>query len=92
MRPLRASSMICSALAITPRLPLARNFSSLQQRVGGRIPVGIAELAQRVGMEAGGAGEAGPAHLAGGDDVAEAIDQDGAHDGAVSHHNVIRQD
>ena len=31
MRPLRASSMICSGLAITPLEPLARNFSSLSK-------------------------------------------------------------
>ena len=60
-------------------------FLELAERVGGRIPVRIAELAQRVGVEAGGAGEAGAAHLAGGDDVAEAIDQESAHDGLGYH-------
>ena len=75
MRPLRASSMICSALAITPLEPLARKFSSFSERVGGRIPVRIAELAQAIGVEPGGAGEAGAAHLAGRDEVAKAIDQ-----------------
>ena len=91
IRPLRASSMICSALAITPLEPLARNFSSLSERVGGRIPVRVAELAQAVGMEAGGAGEAGAAHLAGRDEVADAIDQDGAHASRVSHLQCDRQ-
>ena len=66
-------------------------FLELDQSVGGRVPVLVAELAQAVGMEAGGAGEAGAAHLAGGDEVAEAVDQDGAHAGRVSHCNVIRQ-
>ena len=51
----------------------------LAQRVGGRVPVGVAELAQRIGVEAGGAGEAGAAHLAIGDELADAVDQDGAH-------------
>ena len=85
MRPLRASSMICSGVAITPRLPLARNFSSLPSVSAVGFQSSSPSLRRLVGVEAGGAGEAGAAHLAGGDHVAEAVDQDRAHvDGDIT--------
>jgi hypothetical protein len=45
MRPLRASSMICSALAITPRRRCEEALE-LEQVSAGRVPVGLAEPAQ----------------------------------------------
>ena len=39
MRPLRASSMICSALAMTPRAAAGEELLELAERVGGRVPV-----------------------------------------------------
>ena len=49
------------------------------QRVGGRVPVGRAELAEGVGVEAGGARQPAAARLAGVDEGGQPIDQGGGH-------------
>ena len=61
------------------------------QRLGGRIPFLRAELAQAVGVEPGGAREAGPADLAGGDDRGQSFDQGRAHDSPLSHFSVMKR-
>ena len=61
------------------------------QRIRSRVPFGRAQLAQRIGVEAGGAGESGTADLAGGDDGVEPLDQRGAHDSPISHFNVMKR-
>ena len=53
------------------------------QRVGGRVPVGRAELAQGVGMEAGGARQPAAARLAGVDESGQLIDQGRGHGAAA---------
>ena len=51
---------------------------------------GIELLPHRVDdLEPRGAGEAGPGHFIGCDDLAQPFDQYGAHDSPLSHHNVI---
>ena len=82
MRPLRASSMIASAPTSTSADAALEQLFEPAERVGGRVPVGRAQLAQGIGVEAGGAGEAGAADFAGGDDGVEPLDQGGAHDRA----------
>ena len=79
MRPLRASLMIASVPTSTSAFPRWISFSSRLKRVGGRVPVRLAELAQAVGVKAGGAGEAGAADFAGGDDGFQPLDQGRAH-------------
>ena len=49
------------------------------ERVGGRVPVGVAQLSEGIGVKAGGAGQGGAADLAGFDDGVEPIDQVAAH-------------
>ena len=70
----------------------------LAQRFRGRVPVLLPQAAQAVGMQAGGAREAGAGFLAGIDQFGQLLDQDFAHgnrpfnviwDG-ISHHNVTR--
>ena|SRR6478672_9543250 len=60
------------------------------ERVGGRIPVRLAKLAEAVGMEAGGTGKTGAAHFARVDDGAQTFNEGGAHAGPISHPNVIK--
>ena len=70
----------------------------LAQRFCGRIPVLLAQAAQAVGMQPGGAGEASAGFLAGLDQFDQLFDQDFAHGtrlfnvilGRLSHHNVRR--
>ena len=86
IRPLRASSMIASAPTSTlGGAALASNFSSRPSVSAVGFQSGVAELAQGIGVEAGGAGEAGAADLAGVDDGAQALDQDRAHGARVYH-------
>src|SRR5207237_4814195 len=60
------------------------------ERVGGRIPVRLSELAQGIGVKAGGAGEAGATHFSSLDDGVETLDEGGAHESPISHCNVIQ--
>jgi hypothetical protein len=66
------------------RAAAAEEAFELQQRVGGRVPVRFAQAPQGIGVEAGGAGKAGAAHLAAGHHVVHPVDQDRAH-GARYH-------
>ncbi len=60
------------------------------QGVGGRIPVGCTQFTKRIGVKPGGAGKAGAAHFAGGDDGLEPFDEIGGHGGDISHCDVMK--
>ncbi len=57
----------------------------LPERLRRRVPFGRVDFAQRVGVEAGGAGQARARHAAFGDEAADFIDQLGAHGRAANH-------
>ena len=59
--------------------PAIEQLLEPHQRIGGRIPVGRAELAQGVGVKAGGAGKPAAASFAGIDQGGQLIDQGGGH-------------
>ena len=60
-------------------------FFEPPQRIGGRIPVRLAQFAEAVGMKPGGTGKAGAADLASVDDGVQALDEGRAHAGHISH-------
>ena len=75
MRPLRASSMICSIGTSDGRV-VVRGEEPLQlaEGVGGRVPALLGTIAQGVGMKAGGARKSGARHAAFADQVAHVVD------------------
>jgi hypothetical protein len=97
MRPLRASLMISSGLASAVPPSLEQIGFQLAQRIGGRVPIALAQLAKAVGVQAGGARQAGPGHASIGNEAADGIEKRGRHDGnsfpcgmaSISHCNVI---
>jgi hypothetical protein len=61
----------------------------LAERVGGGVPGVLGQVAQGVGMEPRGAGQARTGHAAIGDEATDAIDEESGHECSLSHHNVI---
>ena len=61
------------------RMPPRDVGFELAERVRGRIPISVIEAAQRIGVEASGAGEARAGFAAIGDEGADTVDQGGGH-------------
>ena len=57
----------------------------LAERIGGGVPARLGAIAQGVGVEPGGAGEAGPGHAAVGDEGADLVDGVVRHVGRAYH-------